>query len=142
MIRQRICKCAVRDASGRVDNKTSGFVNDNQIRILIYNIDGNVFRREALSGRGRQFDFNTITGANFVGGFCLTTIHEDHCVFDQILQARTTPPIDTRRQKRIETLACCFGCYCKSAVRIVIEFAVHVLEDRGCTGYSAKLNCG
>src|SRR5215831_247423 len=108
-------------------DQTSRLVNDNQIVIFIDNIDGSVFRREAFRGCDRQFDFDAITGANSVGRFCLTAIHQDRRVFDQILQPRATPPVHARGEKRIKTLACFFGCYLKSTVRILIEFRVHAV---------------
>src|SRR5215471_16250698 len=111
-------------------DQTSRLVYDNQIDIFVNNVDRNVFRREAFRGRDRQFDFDAITGANFVGRFCLTAIYQDRRVFDQILQPRATPPVNPRGEKRVETLACFFGCYLKSAVRILIELRVHACEAK------------
>jgi hypothetical protein len=77
---------------------------------------------------GSQFNFNFIKGANFVSRLCQLATHQNIAVINQPLKARTAPALDSFGQKRVEALACLFGCYRESEMRILIDGRIHALS--------------
>jgi len=124
---QRVRECPVRDSRSRMYNQSGWFVDDDQIFVFVNYVDGNVFRSEHLRRMRRQFDFDFIVGANFVRRLRQSAADENIAVVNQPLEPRTTPTFDSFREKRVEPLACRFGCYRESEVRILIDGRSHPL---------------
>ncbi len=77
-----------------MDHEPCGFIHNHQRLIFVNDFKRNIFRREEVRRRRYQFNFNLVMFAEFVGGLCDFTVYQYVFVFNQSLQARTTPAFD------------------------------------------------
>ena len=86
MVQERIDQSVIIMAGSRMHHHPLGLVHHKQVRIFVYDIQGDVLCFDGEHFRIRQFHFHLIPGMKAKGRFYDTSAHAHHPVLDQLLK--------------------------------------------------------
>lgn len=105
MMKQSIDQGAVRVACGGVDDEARGFVDDEDVAVLIEDLQGNVLGDDFDGGGVGNSEGDLIARANDGTGLGGFTVEAGVVGFDQVLEAGTGMLGEARVEEAVEALA-------------------------------------
>jgi hypothetical protein len=105
MVEQSIDEGMFVVACARMHHEARGFVNDDQIRIFMKDVEGNFFGGDFEFFRFGKMNGYEVAGAGRVGGFVFISVYEDVAGIDQLLQSAAGDRGESSTEVNIQAFA-------------------------------------